>query len=207
MGKLTGIFFRVPSPDVPVVDLTFTAEKATSIQEILRMLKAASTSYVKVFLCYTDEELVLTDSAQSPHSSIYDSKATLQITCQVRNASSRLFHCMTASGMFMSSYILLIEWLGGGEPPPLGGGCCSGPRGVGRFRGSGGAAGLGVPRALALPQPDPSRVRGWPRGSWVRLFLPSGRAGLSCAPGYCFARAQVRVVSPPGCLGLVRPST
>ena len=83
MGKLTGIFFRVPSPDVPVVDLTFTAEKATSIQEILRMLKDASTSYVKVFLCYTDEELVLTDSAQSPHSSIYDSKATLQITCQV----------------------------------------------------------------------------------------------------------------------------
>merc|ERR1712238_319748 len=43
-GKLTGMSFRVPTPDVSVVDLTFTAEKDTSIQEIDKMLKAASTS-------------------------------------------------------------------------------------------------------------------------------------------------------------------
>merc|ERR1712232_1357417 len=41
-GKLTGMAFRVPTPDVSVVDLTFTAEKDTSIDEIDKLLKAAS---------------------------------------------------------------------------------------------------------------------------------------------------------------------
>merc|ERR1712061_964104 len=41
-GKLTGMAFRVPTPDVSVVDLTFTAEKDTSIEEIDKMLKEAS---------------------------------------------------------------------------------------------------------------------------------------------------------------------
>merc|ERR1719504_611571 len=57
-GKLTGMAFRVPTPDVSVVDLTFTSEKDTSIQEIDKLLKAASTSYLKGFLSYTDEDLV-----------------------------------------------------------------------------------------------------------------------------------------------------
>merc|ERR1712110_1330967 len=77
-GKLTGMSFRVPTPDVSVVDLTFTAEKDTSIQEIDKMLKDASASYMKGFLSYTDEELVSTDFIHNVHSSIYDSKATLQ---------------------------------------------------------------------------------------------------------------------------------
>jgi len=77
-GKLTGMSFRVPTPDVSVVDLTFTAEKDTSIQEIDKMLKDASASYMKGFLSYTDEELVSSDFIHNPHSSIYDSKATLQ---------------------------------------------------------------------------------------------------------------------------------
>merc|ERR1719426_223047 len=77
-GKLTGMAFRVPTPDVSVVDLTFTAEKDTSIQEIDKMIKAASTSYLKGFLSYTDEDLVSTDFIHNSHSSIYDSLATLQ---------------------------------------------------------------------------------------------------------------------------------
>merc|ERR1712188_302811 len=44
-GKLTGMAFRVPTPDVSVVDLTFISEKDTSIQEIDKLLKEASTSY------------------------------------------------------------------------------------------------------------------------------------------------------------------
>merc|ERR1711918_204273 len=43
-GKLTGMSFRVPTPDVSVVDLTFTSEKDTSIKEIDEMLKKASTT-------------------------------------------------------------------------------------------------------------------------------------------------------------------
>merc|ERR1719157_128064 len=63
-GKLTGMSFRVPTPDVSVVDLTFTAEKDTSIQDIDKMLKDASASYMKGFLSYTDEELVSSDFIQ-----------------------------------------------------------------------------------------------------------------------------------------------
>merc|ERR1719293_371061 len=77
-GKLTGMSFRVPTPDVSVVDLTFTAEKDTSIKEIDEMLKKAADTYMKGVLSYTDEDLVSTDFIHNPHSSIYDSLATLQ---------------------------------------------------------------------------------------------------------------------------------
>merc|ERR1712228_242234 len=77
-GKLTGMAFRVPTPDVSVVDLTFTAEKDTSIQEIDGLFKAASESYMKGVLSFTDEELVSSDFIHNTNSSIYDSKATLQ---------------------------------------------------------------------------------------------------------------------------------
>merc|ERR1719231_911115 len=46
-GKLTGMAFRVPTPDVSVVDLTFTAERDTSIQEIDACLKRASETYLQ----------------------------------------------------------------------------------------------------------------------------------------------------------------
>merc|ERR1740138_1961824 len=77
-GKLTGMSFRVPTPDVSVVDLTFLSEKDTSIQEIDKLLKEASETYMKGFLSFTDEELVSSDFIHNPNSSIYDSKATLQ---------------------------------------------------------------------------------------------------------------------------------
>merc|ERR1719408_605124 len=77
-GKLTGMAFRVPTPDVSVVDLTFLSEKDTSIKEIDEKLKAASTSYMKGVLSYTDEELVSSDFIHNNNSSIYDSLATLQ---------------------------------------------------------------------------------------------------------------------------------
>merc|ERR1712193_201309 len=77
-GKLTGMSFRVPTPDVSVVDLTFTAEKDTSIKEIDEMLKKASASYMKGFLSYTDEDLVSADFIHNSNSSIYDSLATMQ---------------------------------------------------------------------------------------------------------------------------------
>ena len=77
-GKLTGMSFRVPTPDVSVVDLTFTAARDTSIQEIDKKLKAASKSYMKGILSFTAEELVSSDFIHNSNSSIYDSKATLE---------------------------------------------------------------------------------------------------------------------------------
>jgi glyceraldehyde 3-phosphate dehydrogenase (phosphorylating) len=77
-GKMTGMSFRVPTPDVSVVDLTFRAGKDTSIEEIDSLMKKASESYLKGILEYSKEELVSTDFIHSSSSSIYDSLATLQ---------------------------------------------------------------------------------------------------------------------------------
>ncbi|MBN1411651.1 MAG: type I glyceraldehyde-3-phosphate dehydrogenase [Spirochaetales bacterium] len=77
-GKLTGMSFRIPTPDVSVVDLTIRTEKDTSIEEIDKLLKKASETYLKGYLGYTDEDLVSTDFIHDNRSSIYDSKATLQ---------------------------------------------------------------------------------------------------------------------------------
>ena len=77
-GKMTGMSFRVPTPTVSVVDLTFTAVRDSSIDEIDAKLKEASRTYLKDILGFTDEDLVSTDFIHDPRSSIYDSKATLQ---------------------------------------------------------------------------------------------------------------------------------
>jgi len=77
-GKLTGMSFRVPTPDVSVVDLTFTASRDTSIEEIDGLLKKASQTYLEGVLGFTSEELVSTDFIHDKRSSIYDSLATLQ---------------------------------------------------------------------------------------------------------------------------------
>jgi glyceraldehyde 3-phosphate dehydrogenase len=77
-GKMTGMSFRVPTPDVSVVDLTFRAGKDTSIEEIDSLMKKASESYLKGILEYSKEELVSTDFVHSSSSSIYDSLATVQ---------------------------------------------------------------------------------------------------------------------------------
>src|SRR4051812_14195580 len=60
-GKLTGMAFRVPTPTVSVVDLTFKTTKSTSLKEIAAAMKGASESYLKGILGYTEEELVSSD--------------------------------------------------------------------------------------------------------------------------------------------------
>ncbi|PIP78367.1 MAG: type I glyceraldehyde-3-phosphate dehydrogenase [Ignavibacteria bacterium CG22_combo_CG10-13_8_21_14_all_37_15] len=76
-GKLTGMSFRVPTADVSVVDLTFTAKRDTSIEEIASLMKNASESYLKGILGYSDEEVVSSDFIHDQRSSIFDSLATL----------------------------------------------------------------------------------------------------------------------------------
>ena len=77
-GKLTGMSFRVPTPNVSVVDLTFRSTRETSIEEIDGLMRKASETYLKGILGYSDEEVVSTDFIHDPRSSIYDSLATLQ---------------------------------------------------------------------------------------------------------------------------------
>jgi glyceraldehyde 3-phosphate dehydrogenase len=74
-GKLTGMAFRVPTPDVSVVDLTFKTDKATSYEEICAAMKAAAEGPMKGILGYTEEPVVSSDFTTDPHSSTFDAGA------------------------------------------------------------------------------------------------------------------------------------
>jgi len=77
-GKLVGMAFRVPTPDVSVIDLTFRSTRTSTIEEIDALMKKASETYLKGILAYTDEEVVSTDFIHSSSSSIYDSITTIR---------------------------------------------------------------------------------------------------------------------------------
>ena len=74
-GKLTGMSFRVPTPNVSVVDLTVKLSKSTSYDEINSSMKAASEGKLKDILGFTDEDVVSSDFIGSTYSSIYDAGA------------------------------------------------------------------------------------------------------------------------------------
>ncbi|MBE9006850.1 type I glyceraldehyde-3-phosphate dehydrogenase [Fortiea sp. LEGE XX443] len=78
-GKLTGMAFRVPTPDVSVVDLTFKTAKATSYKEICAAMKQAAEGQLAGILGYTDEEVVSTDFQGDTHSSIFDAGAGMEL--------------------------------------------------------------------------------------------------------------------------------
>ena len=75
-GKLDGFSMRVPTINVSAVDLTFVAERETSVDEINDILKAASEGPLKGVLAYNDEPLVSVDFNHDPASSTYDSTLT-----------------------------------------------------------------------------------------------------------------------------------
>ncbi len=75
-GKLDGFAMRVPTINVSVVDLTFTAKRATSKEEIDAAVKAASEGALKGILGFNSEPLVSIDFNHDPRSSTYDSTQT-----------------------------------------------------------------------------------------------------------------------------------
>jgi len=75
-GKLDGFAVRVPTINVSLVDLTFTAKRATTVEEINRILRDASTGALKGVLAYNDEPLVSVDFNHDPASSTYDASLT-----------------------------------------------------------------------------------------------------------------------------------
>jgi glyceraldehyde 3-phosphate dehydrogenase len=78
-GKLTGMAFRVPTPDVSVVDLTFKTAKATSYKEICAAMKRAAEGELEGILGYTEEDVVSTDFVTDPRSSIFDAGAGIEL--------------------------------------------------------------------------------------------------------------------------------
>jgi glyceraldehyde 3-phosphate dehydrogenase len=75
-GKLDGFAVRVPTINVSLVDLTFTAKRATSVEEIHQAMKDAATGSLKGILAYNDLPLVSVDFNGDPHSSIFDATLT-----------------------------------------------------------------------------------------------------------------------------------
>merc|ERR1711881_562299 len=79
-GKLTGMAFRVPTPDVSVVDLTARLEKPAKYDEIVAAVKEAAAGPMKSVLDWTDEEVVSTDFVSCKDSSIFDIGAGIALT-------------------------------------------------------------------------------------------------------------------------------
>merc|ERR1719271_68910 len=78
-GKLTGMAFRVPTPDVSVVDLTIRLEKPAKYADIVAAVKEAAAGEMKGVLDWTDEEVVSTDFTTYKASSIVDVNAGIAL--------------------------------------------------------------------------------------------------------------------------------
>ncbi len=78
-GKLTGMAFRVPTPDVSVVDLTVELNADTSYDAICEAMKAASEGELKGVLDYTDEKVVSTDFVGRSAPSTFDAEAGIAL--------------------------------------------------------------------------------------------------------------------------------
>lgn len=79
-GKLTGMSFRVPTPDVSVVDLTVRLEKGATYAEICAAMKEASENELKGILGYTEDAVVSNDFIGDTRTSIFDATAGIQLS-------------------------------------------------------------------------------------------------------------------------------
>ncbi|TCL02412.1 MULTISPECIES: glyceraldehyde-3-phosphate dehydrogenase [Sodalis] len=78
-GKLTGMSFRVPTPNVSVVDLTARIEKSATYEEICAAMKEASEGELKGILGYTTDDVVSTDFNGEKLTSVFDAKAGIAL--------------------------------------------------------------------------------------------------------------------------------
>lgn len=79
-GKLTGMAFRVPTPDVSVVDLTVNLAKPATYKEICAAMKLASETTMKGILGYTEEAVVSNDFVGEMQTSVFDATAGIALT-------------------------------------------------------------------------------------------------------------------------------
>ena len=78
-GKLTGMSFRVPVPDVSVVDLTVRLKTPATYEDIKKAMKEASEGSMKGILGYTEDEVVSEDFKGDARTSIFDAKAGIAL--------------------------------------------------------------------------------------------------------------------------------
>jgi len=75
-GRLDGFAIRVPTMNVSLVDLSFTAKRETSVEEVNRTMKEACRAAMQGIIAYNDEPLVSIDFNHDPHSAIFDASMT-----------------------------------------------------------------------------------------------------------------------------------
>ena len=83
-GKLDGYALRVPVPTGSATDLTFTAARETTVEEVNEIVRAAAEGPLKGYLVYTEDPIVSTDIVTDPASCIFDSGLTKVIGDQVK---------------------------------------------------------------------------------------------------------------------------
>ncbi|GAB1481718.1 type I glyceraldehyde-3-phosphate dehydrogenase [Treponema sp.] len=98
-GKLTGMSFRVPTPTVSVVDLTFTASRDTSIEEIDGMMKKASEAYLKGILAMARKKLYQPISFTTIVPRSMTALQPCRTTCPVKSASSKSYPGTITNGV------------------------------------------------------------------------------------------------------------
>ncbi len=86
-GKLDGFALRVPIPTGSITDLTVTASRPVSLDEVKAAYKAAAEGPMKGILKYTEDEIVSSDIVTDPHSSIFDAGLTRVLGDQVKLSS------------------------------------------------------------------------------------------------------------------------
>ncbi|MEL7442793.1 MAG: type I glyceraldehyde-3-phosphate dehydrogenase, partial [Pseudomonadota bacterium] len=79
-GKLTGMAFRVPTPNVSVVDLTVNLAKPASYDEICAAMKEASEGELKGIMGYTEDAVVSNDFLGDARTSVFDATAGIALT-------------------------------------------------------------------------------------------------------------------------------
>lgn len=94
--------FRVPNPDVSVVDLTVRIEKPASYEDIKAAIKKASEGPMKGILGYTEDEVVSTDFIGDARSSIFDAKAGISL-------NPNFVKLISWYGMYRSK-LVVFEW-------------------------------------------------------------------------------------------------
>ena len=107
-GKLTGMAFRVPTPNVSVVDLTCRLEKETSLDAIADAIKkAAADGPLKGVIGYTNDPVVSTDLNGNTHSSMFDHDASIALNGKFFKLISWYDNEVNATPFFLSVLFLL----------------------------------------------------------------------------------------------------
>ena len=112
-GKLTGMAFRVPTPDVSVVDLTVVLKKSATYDEICKAVKKAAEGPMKGVMGYTEDAVVSSDFIHDSHSSIFDAGAGIALTDKFVKLVSWYDNGARPNGYLSGSLVLtccLAEW-------------------------------------------------------------------------------------------------